>query len=380
MSLGEWNASASVFDDGETYECGNGSLFGEFPNTQYNFTLQVWEGNCTKDESSGYISENQENCTVNHTQVYYYVNVPPPLLEIELTAPENITYEFTDELGTVPLSFNLNTSSAPTCTYSLDEGGTIEQGECANTSLIELVGGAHNLTLWVNNSEGATANATVFFSVLLHYTNETENETAPQAPVISSPVNETYNLSTLDLNYTVDETAYNCWYFLNGGEPIDLISCINGTFTPAFGANSLQVAVNSLSSNETNISETVYFTSIYEEPENETANITISIITPANITYDLSADALNLNFAVNSTSPATCTYSIDGRTAVNCSFIAPLYLNSGPHNFTIYAYNDEGNETKRVFFSVYKSASSQLNAGVLLLIVVLFIFMLIKRR
>jgi len=104
---------------------------------------------------------------------------------------------------------------------------------------------------------GQTLDTTNNFIEVLGFTPSSDygilqnNNSAPSLTV-ESPQNITYNVSTVDLNYTVSDVDLDsCWYYLNGAGPTPLPGCINITLLSlANGPYNLTVFVNDSGGNQ----------------------------------------------------------------------------------------------------------------------------------
>jgi len=123
---------------------------------------------------------------------------------------------------------------------------------------------------------------------------------------MTSPLNISYNVAFIDMNYTVgDANLFSCWYSLSEGTVNISITCgDNRTDTPVLteGSNTWWVWVNDTSSNINSSSITFYVDAIPP---------TVAIEYPANTTYNVSVDELNYTITDSGT-PDSCIYSLDG--------------------------------------------------------------------
>jgi hypothetical protein len=152
---------------------------------------------------------------------------------------------------------------------------------------------------------------------------------------VQSPTNTTYNIQTIDLNFTTDSNAANCWYSLDGGANTTLAACANTTLTSlSQGSHSVSVYANS-STGGTNTS-TVAFSVDSIAPS-------VAIQNPTNTTYLYSAVNLNLTVSDGGSGIANCNYSVDGGAAVLSCANTTLILGNGNHSIFIQAADNLGN-------------------------------------
>lgn len=173
------------------------------------------------------------------------VDTTPPTVNI--TSPTNTTYNATSVWVNVTLNENSGNVTAQldsATNYTL----TNTSGNW-NRQLTGLAGGAHNVRVFANDSNGnMNSSQIIYFAV---------DNTAPTI-TIGSPTNTTYNTTTgnLTLNVTADE-AISVWrYSLNDATNVSFTP--NTTFIAASGANKLIINANDTTGN--NGSATIYFT------------------------------------------------------------------------------------------------------------------------
>ena len=131
-----------------------------------------------------------------------YGTVAPKVL---ITSPENKTY------SSVSLEFTANRGT-DWIGYSLDN----QANETLNSEeiLSSLTNGAHNITIYANDSLGNMGSSnTVFFSV----------DTLPPDIEILMPQNKTYDSADIQLSFTLNEAVTYLAYSLDGQENITII-------------------------------------------------------------------------------------------------------------------------------------------------------------
>lgn len=83
---------------------------------------------------------------------------------VTITSPTNATH---GENATFSLEYTFNQNGSATCNtsfYSLDGAANVSMG-CVNTTFTVSTTGAHNITIWANDSNGDVATATLYFTI-----------------------------------------------------------------------------------------------------------------------------------------------------------------------------------------------------------------------
>lgn len=145
---------------------------------------------------------------ISHTAANLSVNIWR--LRVSITSPENKTYC----LNSVPLTFHLS-KSAGWIGYSLNgqENVTID----GNTTLYGLPDGHHAVEVLASDSVGDEGRSErILFGV----------DTVPPSLMIVSPENKTYDMSSVRVNFTVNELTSWIGYSLDGEANVT----INGSF------------------------------------------------------------------------------------------------------------------------------------------------------
>jgi hypothetical protein len=181
---------------------------------------------------------------------FFTIDTVPPGVTIQ--SPTNSTYN----TSSVDLNYTATDPNLESCWYVLDGGAATPLANCTNTSIGPMADGPHNVTVYANDSAGNSNSSTVFFTT----------DTTPPTVTIQSPTNTTYNVSTIDLNYTaLDNLAIDsCWYYLDGSGPIALPGCLNSSLSGlANGPHNVTVFANDTAGNMN--SSTEFFT-VYVPP------------------------------------------------------------------------------------------------------------------
>ena len=141
---------------------------------------------------------------------------------------------------------------------------------------------------------------------------------------IDYPLNETYNFTNFDLNYTTSGDVGSCWMELNS----ETLDC--GEFNATEGSNNLEVFVNH-TDGRTNSSSVIFSVDVTEP--------TLVINSPLSGSL-VSSDSVNLSV---STGAVTCSYNVgDGAVSFDCietSFV-PSY---GEHDLIVSVIDSAGN-------------------------------------
>jgi hypothetical protein len=156
---------------------------------------------------------------------------------------------------------------------------------------------------------------------------------------LTSPENITYNISSLNLNYSVnDSDTDSCWYFIDGSGSIPLLGCANtSTGSLTDGNHTLSIHANDSAGNEN--SSSVNFTIDTTPPD-------IVITLPANSTYNTSA--LSLNYSAVDPGLDSCWYVLNAgafQALPGCQNLSTIPgVIEGPNTLAVFA-NDSVNNT-----------------------------------
>ncbi len=125
--------------------------------------------------------------------------------KVQITSPENKTY------SNVTLSYKVNRGTQ-WMGYGLDNHPNVTIK--AETNLLGLSQGDHNVTIYANDSLGNMGSSnTVFFSV----------DTLPPILDIVVPKNQTYGVTDIQLTFTINEAFSNLAYSLDGQSKKDIV-------------------------------------------------------------------------------------------------------------------------------------------------------------
>ena len=157
---------------------------------------------------------------------------------VQITSPENKTY------SEVSLAFTINRGTQ-WMGYSVDNHANVTI--TAETRLSGLVDGAHNVTIYANDSLGNMGSSnTVFFSL----------DTLPPNIELILPQNSSYDATDIQLTFNLNENATYLAYSLDGQENVK----INGNLTlPALSNGSHRLIVYATDEVGNTGSKTVYF-------------------------------------------------------------------------------------------------------------------------
>ncbi len=273
-----------------------------------------------------------QNFTIDNTEPSIALNQPAPG-DITNSSTVNFNWTAYDNLDTVLM-----------CNLTLD--GTVNVSDVSSpngTATVQPVPGVTdgihywNVTCW-DNANNTNISETRNFTV----------DASPPLLAIQSPTNTTYNVSTVDLNFSVSDTnPVSCWYYLNGAGPTALPGCANTTLAPGDGSYNLTVFANDSAGN-TN-SSTVYFTIDASPP-------LLAIQSPTNTSYNISW--IGLTYIVSDPNIDSCWQVIDNLAPAplagcNNVSLGAVALGDGPHNVTVYVNDTAGNvNSSTVYFSI----------------------------
>jgi N-acetylneuraminic acid mutarotase len=182
----------------------------------------------------GFDGQNWLGVNEQFTPVGYGTVAP----KLEITSPENRTY------SNVTLAFTIN-RSAQWIGYSLDNKANVTiKGE---TELSGLSQGSHMVTIYANDSLGNMGSSnTAYFSV----------DTIPPKIEVMIPQNKTYDTTTVQLTFTINEEVTYLAYSLDGQENVK----INGNVTlPALSNGSHRLTIYATDKVGNSAQTTIYF-------------------------------------------------------------------------------------------------------------------------
>jgi hypothetical protein len=291
---------------------------------------------------------NSANVTNSSIRIGFTVDSIAPVVSIQI--PQNTTYNYNTSLW---INFTATDNLAiDQCRYSIDGAASILLTNCQNTTF-NVSEGWHRIYLIVNDTINNTNTSNVNFTI----------NTLISAVTINSPTNLTYNVTTVNLNYTVGPDHDQCRYELDYTNN-SLTTCQNTSLSNlAQGWHTVVVWVNN-SANVTNSSTRIGFTIDNIGP-------VITMTQPTNTTYA----STNVSFSISANEALTwCKYEFNnvntslpatacgGNSATGSgTFIALAGLN----NFTIWANDSGGNWTAatRINFTVkYNITQPTLNS------------------
>ncbi len=273
------NVSSNEAQAGWKYKLNAAGNVSFDPNT----TITAAEGT---NNITVYVNDSlgNENTTIR----YFTVDLTNPAITI--VVPANISYPSNPQLN-----FSYSEIRPDACWYSLNGSSNITLASCNTNGTVLVSGeGSNNVRLCMNDTSGRQGCHQVY------YTKDTIKPTI----TIQSPLNMSYNLSSLWFNVTLNENADACilylwwggnrsmtnstgnWNYLNA-------SIIESEFEAKFYCNDTTGNMNTTSVNFT---------------VDRTAPNIITIVTPANASYNYNPQ---LNFTFYEMYPYACWYSLN---------------------------------------------------------------------
>jgi hypothetical protein len=267
--------------------------------------------------------------------VNFKVDTTPP--KITITSPERTTYTTTN----VFLDFTIN-EKATWIGYSLDYENNVTI--TGSPDLYNLTEGPHSIVVFATDNAGNTgASTAVEFIISIPPVDNT-----PPTIKINSPENSTYTMSTINLNFNIDEQASWIAYNLDGIENITLSG--NSTLSGlSEGIHSMVVYATDTAGN-TGTSDPVQFVISTTSVDSTPPKVVIN--SPENTTYN--TNEISLTFMVNE-EPTQKFYSLDGNTNITVvQSTAISNLTTGKHTLTMYAQDSTGNigASQQVTFTI----------------------------
>jgi len=256
-------------------------------------------------------------------------DITPPVVTI--LSPLNQTYY----TSSVPLTYKVD-EPIDWVGYSLD--GVANVTLTGNITLPGLSYDPHSLTVYANDTSGNWGKDTVHFTVA-------EPDVTPPVITIVSPLNQTYTVKTIPLEYKVDEPTDWVGYSLDeaANETLTGNNTLSGL---SLGSHTLTIYANDTSGNMGNC--TVHFTVA------DATSPIVTIVSPMNTTY--TTTSIPLNYKVEEENPDWVGYSLDG--AANMTLMGNTTLSGlsyDSHSITVYANDTSGNEGwSTVWFTVAK--------------------------
>lgn len=276
-----------------------------------------------------YMNDTFEN--LGTSQVFWTLDTTPPAIFIN--EPQNITTNSDD--------FNFTFTEVDCASYSVDGGSNVTNCSVTGLELIgtfsSLVDNPHRVVVWANDSIGNSNETDRFWT----------RETVAPGIFIQSPTNTTFNVTTVDFNVTVNETADSCLVDFGFGNETMTNSTGNWNFQNTTMQDGSFQAIFSCNDTAGNGNETSVFFSVDTTPP------TITIINPTdNVTSGNVAFLFNFSEEID-----TAMYSLDGAANVtnnvlNTSWSGSLgSISVGEHNITVWANDTIGltNETTKFF-------------------------------
>ena len=156
---------------------------------------------------------------INSTLIFVrVVDTINPSLSIQ--SPQNITYNS----PSIYLNYTATDSGSgvSNCSYKLDSGSITQISSCQNITLFNISDGSHNVIVYVNDTSNNINSSNVSFTI----------DTIAPTINIQRPQNITYNISTIDLNYTATDSVSgvsSCSYKLDSGSITQISGCQNTT-------------------------------------------------------------------------------------------------------------------------------------------------------
>jgi len=207
--------------------------------TSFSNTTTAIEG---QNKLEVYAVKYDDSSVIDSEVIYFTVDTTPPTITIH--SPLNTTY------GTTTIQLKVSADEdISTWYYDLNDAGNVSFTPNITITAQE---GQNKLIVWARDSVGNWNSSTVYFSV----------DTTPPTITILSPQNTTYNVTTIWLNVTADETVDTWWYNLNNTGNVTFTP--NTTINVTEGFNHLVVYANDTLGNIG--SNDVYFTVITNTP------------------------------------------------------------------------------------------------------------------
>jgi hypothetical protein len=272
--------------------------------------------------------------------VYFTTEDATPSI-VTIISPLNTMYT----ASSVPLEYSVNEPTA-WVGYSLDGAANVTLS--GNTTLSGLSLGSHALAVYANDTSGNWGLDTVSFTV--------SDATSPVV-VIVSPMNSTYYITDVSLEYKVEE-EYPDWvgYSLDGAANVTLVG--NTTLSGlSYSSHRITVYANDTSGNWG-------LSTIWFKVEKDVTPPTVSIISPMSKTYTVTSTPTSIPLTYTIDEPTDWQgYSLDGAANVTLTGNTVLSgLSQGSHSLSVYANDTSGNwGSDSVSFTIKKKTIPIIN-------------------
>jgi hypothetical protein len=230
-----WNTTGQyIWIDGKLDN--NGSTTPYFYYTTADWLIGALGGcgnECTFDGTFAEVGVFNRSSTDDEQQFWYYrrgsyqpepsiftgfetLNVPKPTVEIQ--SPANGTgYGYS--IISLNFTVNGNNQTIDKCWYILDANASVNLPSCANATF-GAVDGTHTVAVYANNTAGANGSS----EIVVFYA-----DTAAPSITVESPLNATYNTSSVAVNYTASDAFLSSCTMELDGSNATLPGCINTT-------------------------------------------------------------------------------------------------------------------------------------------------------
>ncbi|MDK2849806.1 MAG: hypothetical protein PWR32_473, partial [Candidatus Woesearchaeota archaeon] len=283
----------------------------------------------TNDNHTVTVYVNDTAGNVNFSSVNFSVN----LTELVVTAvsPVNNSY-----YNTTWIWLNASTNkNALSCNFSLDDNAN-QSLNTADSKLwyynySGLTEGSHNVIYYCSDANNVTDSGYVYFNIDI---------TTPSLTIESPLQNEIYNVSSVDLNYTVsDNSNLRCYYDLDNAGFVEITNC-NNIALSGLSEGLHTVVVKAIdSAQNANISAVDFYV--------DTIAPNITLISPINTNYTVSSIWVNVSSNENLSS---CLFDFDSQGIWNSltKFNETYYYNlstlaDGKHNVSVRCNDTAGN-------------------------------------
>ncbi len=290
------------------------------------------DGNYTVNVTITYFINSSTNGTINDLSRSIIIDNTPPVILIR--SPQKFVnaniFSFNFTLGDI--------TGISLCTMEwINETGTTFNKTLPNCQNETMGGndGNHTIRLWSNDTLSNTGSETIAFTI----------DTKAPSVNITSPVNTTYNTSSVYLNYSVSETSV-CVRDLDGTNST-IANCTNITVSNLLpGDHVLNLWANDSAGN-VNVSSVAFKINYAENYPS------LFIQNPANTTYTTPGIMLNYTIFVNQTS-LQCFYSLNNgpNTSLENCTNTTLSLADGSYFLQIFANNSYFINSSKVSFAV----------------------------
>lgn len=291
-----------------------------------------------------------------------------PVITFESPTPENGFYSSSDSvIINVTATDDVAIDVVILEWNGVNETMTNQGGDVWSTTKSSLAETSHSFVVYANDTSN-NVQVTTLRTFVVDVTNPSVSIANPSGTYMSLPIPIDFSASDANLNTST------CFYQLDGGSFIQLVSCDNSSLTTSDGSHSILIIADDYAGNSGNDTSSFDLDSTPPSVTIDSPTGTYNIVADGD-PVDLNVTITDATSGINTTS---CTYTLDGGSPtalVNCSSTILSSLALGSHTVVVYAEDNVGlNNTDTSNFTVEVTAVvTGANAVLLNLIPIIFV-------